>query len=119
MLAEQATGTLERRYQGELLDVAFDFGQRLLPAFSASPTGLPYAWCVWWRVCRPSTQPRVNLKTGVRPDEVTESNSAACGTLLLEFGVLSRLTGAYVGWCAGSKSVPACLNTTYRRGRAL
>lgn len=37
---------------------------------------------------------RVNLKTGVRPEEVTESNTAACGTLLLEFGVLSRLTGA-------------------------
>ena len=36
---------------------------------------------------------RVNLKTGVRPEEVTESNTAACGTLLLEFWVLSRLTG--------------------------
>jgi mannosidase alpha-like ER degradation enhancer 1 len=29
-------------YHGELLDMAHDLGQRLLPAF-ATPTGLPYA----------------------------------------------------------------------------
>lgn len=29
-------------YRGELLDLAYDLGQRLLPAF-ATPTGLPYA----------------------------------------------------------------------------
>lgn len=29
-------------YQGELLDMAYDLGVRLLPAFS-TPTGLPYA----------------------------------------------------------------------------
>jgi ER degradation enhancer, mannosidase alpha-like 1 len=29
-------------YRGELLDMAYDLGERLLPAFS-TPTGLPYA----------------------------------------------------------------------------
>ena len=38
--------------QGELLALAQDIGDRLMPAFSESPTGLPYAW--------------VNLRHGVR-----------------------------------------------------
>ncbi len=48
MLAEKATSEsrLTVKYKGELLDVAYAFGRRLLPAFDASPTGLPYAWCV-------------------------------------------------------------------------
>jgi hypothetical protein len=59
-----------------LLKLADDLGHRLLPAFD-SPTGLPYVF--------------VNLKTGkVRG---VESNPAETGTLLLEFGTLSKLTG--------------------------
>lgn len=59
-----------------LLALAKDLGTRLLPAFD-SPTGLP------WRY--------VNLKTGkVRG---ADSNPAETGTLILEFGTLSRLTG--------------------------
>jgi len=59
-----------------LLELATDLGKRLSPAF-ASPTGLPYQF--------------VNLKTGkVRG---VESNPAETGTLLLEFGTLSKLTG--------------------------
>lgn len=38
--------------QGELLSLGQELGNRLLPAFLASPTGLPYAW--------------VNLRHGVR-----------------------------------------------------
>src|SRR5271157_4437191 len=58
-----------------LLALAQDLGNRLLPAFD-SPTGMPYV--------------EVNLKTGkVRnPD----TNPAEIGTLLIEFGTLSKLT---------------------------
>lgn len=59
-----------------LLALAQDLGNRLLPAFN-SPTGMPYAY--------------VNLKTGKVRDPKT--NPAEVGTLLLEFGTLSKLTG--------------------------
>jgi mannosidase alpha-like ER degradation enhancer 2 len=58
-----------------LLRLASDLGTRLLPAFE-SPTGMPYV--------------NVNLKTG--QGQGTKSNPAEIGTLLLEFGTLSRLT---------------------------
>ncbi|CAL8468306.1 g7846 [Coccomyxa elongata] len=67
-------------YSGGLLDLALDLGRRLLPAFAASPTGLPYAW--------------VNLRHGVfRNETEVETNTAACGSFTIEMGVLSRLTG--------------------------
>jgi ER degradation enhancer, mannosidase alpha-like 2 len=59
-----------------LLNLADDLGTRLLPVFN-SPTGLPYRF--------------VNLKTGAVKGEV--SNPAETGTLLIEFGTLSKLTG--------------------------
>jgi Glycosyl hydrolase family 47 len=59
-----------------LLSLADDLGTRLLPAFN-SPTGMPYVY--------------VNLKTGAVRGE--ETNPAEVGTLLLEFGTLSKLTG--------------------------
>ncbi len=59
-----------------LLRLAEDLGRRLLPAF-ASPTGMPYMY--------------VNLKTG--KTRGARSNPAEIGTLVLEFGTLSRLTG--------------------------
>jgi len=59
-----------------LLQLAEDLGNRLLPVFN-SPTGLPYMY--------------VNLRTGQVRDPVT--NPAETGTLLLEFGTLSKLTG--------------------------
>ena len=58
-----------------LLELAEDLGNRLLPAFN-SPTGMPYVY--------------VNLKTGKTRDAV--SNPAEIGTLLIEFGTLSKLT---------------------------
>ncbi|HWS87076.1 MAG TPA: glycoside hydrolase family 47 protein [Pyrinomonadaceae bacterium] len=67
--AYQLTG--DRR----LLRLAEDLGNRLLPAFD-SPTGIPYRF--------------VNLRTGKVRGEVT--NPAEAGTLLLEFGTLSKLT---------------------------
>lgn len=59
-----------------LLHKAEDLGRRLLPVFD-SPTGLPYV--------------EVNLRTG--KTRGTKTNPAETGTLLLEFGTLSKLTG--------------------------
>lgn len=59
-----------------LLAKAHDLGKRLLPAFD-SPTGLPYV--------------EVNLRTGKTRNPKT--NPAETGTLILEFGMLSKLTG--------------------------
>ena len=58
-----------------LLNLAEDLGRRLLPVFD-SPTGMPYRF--------------VNLKTGKVRDP--DSNPAETGTLLIEFGTLSKLT---------------------------
>lgn len=58
-----------------LLALAEDLGTRLLPAFN-SRTGIPYRF--------------VNLKTGKVRD--AETNPAEAGTLLIEFGTLSKLT---------------------------
>ncbi|MEA2603949.1 MAG: degradation enhancer, mannosidase alpha-like 2 [Acidobacteriota bacterium] len=58
-----------------LLRLAEDLGKRLLPVFD-SPTGMPYMY--------------VNLKTGKTSG--ARSNPAEIGTLLLEFGTLSKLT---------------------------
>ncbi|RMZ92195.1 hypothetical protein DV736_g588, partial [Chaetothyriales sp. CBS 134916] len=89
-------------YNGQLLRLAHDLGTRLLPAFW-TPTGIPY--------------PRVNLRTGIPfyansplnydPEqgqcdaqqqqqgtpEITETCSAGAGSLVVEFSLLSRLTG--------------------------
>jgi glycosyl hydrolase family 47 len=59
-----------------LLALAENLGNRLLPVFN-SPTGMPYV--------------NVNLKTGAVSGE--ETNPAEVGTLLIEFGTLSKLMG--------------------------
>ncbi|KAF9434034.1 alpha mannosidase-like protein [Entomortierella beljakovae] len=66
-------------YNDELLVMAEDLGKRLMKAFENTPTGIPW--------------PRVNLRRGVLPEESPETCVAGAGSLLLEFGVLSRLTG--------------------------
>ncbi|KAI5296491.1 alpha mannosidase-like protein, partial [Ascosphaera atra] len=89
-------------YDGQLLRLAVDLAYRVLPAFY-TPTGLPY--------------PRVNLRHGVpfyvnspfnsklrrqlskaqkerkAAAETAETCTAGAGSLVLEFGALSRLTG--------------------------
>jgi len=62
--------------EGRLLDLAVDLADRLLPAFD-SPTGMPYT--------------TVNLRTGAVKG--ADSNPAEVGSLTLEFGMLSALTG--------------------------
>jgi mannosidase alpha-like ER degradation enhancer 2 len=78
-----------------LLALAEDLGNRLLPVFD-SPTGMPYRF--------------VNLKTGKVRD--AESNPAETGTLLIEFGTLSRLTGRPVFY---DKAKRALVETFKRR----
>ncbi|APA10069.1 hypothetical protein sscle_05g048390 [Sclerotinia sclerotiorum 1980 UF-70] len=86
------------KYDGQLLRLALDLAERLLPAFYTA-TGMPY--------------PRVNLRHGIPfyvnsplhegsdlgdfmergVPEITETCSAGAGSLVLEFTTLSRLTG--------------------------
>ena len=77
-----------------LLDLADDLGKRLLPVFD-SPTGLPYKF--------------VNLKTGKTREAI--SNPAETGTLLIEFGTLSKLTGRPVYY----EKAKRALVETYKR----
>ncbi len=60
-----------------LLDLAQDLTNRLLPAFTQSPTGMPYRF--------------VNLKTGAVREP--ESFPAEVGSYMPEWGRLSKLTG--------------------------
>ncbi|KAJ1527026.1 hypothetical protein ONE63_008570 [Megalurothrips usitatus] len=69
-------------YNDELLHLAQDLANRLLPAFTESGSGIPY--------------PRVNLRHGRRsvPSAAArsaETCTAGAGSLVLEFGLLSRL----------------------------
>jgi mannosidase alpha-like ER degradation enhancer 2 len=73
-----------------LLDLADNLGNRLLPVFN-SPTGMPYRF--------------VNLKTG--KTRGVESNPAEIGTLLLEFGTLSKLTGKTIYYDKAKNAVVA------------
>ncbi|KAK6924892.1 Glycoside hydrolase family 47 [Dillenia turbinata] len=73
-----ATRLLQGTYENQLLVLAEDLGGRFLRAFD-TPTGLPYAW--------------INLKHGVMEHETTETSTSGCGSLILEMGALSQLTG--------------------------
>ena len=66
-------GTKEKK----LLALAKDMADRLSPAFTKSPTGMPYRF--------------VNLKTGAMRDPV--SFPAEIGTYIAEWGTLSKATG--------------------------
>ena len=81
-----------------LLNLAEDLGSRLLPVFD-SPTGLPYVY--------------VNLRSREVRDAVT--NPAETGTLLLEFGTLSKLTGKPIFYEKAKRS----LVETYKRRSAI
>jgi hypothetical protein len=80
-----------------LLKLAEDLGTRMLPAFD-SPTGLPYV--------------NVNLRTGKAKGN--GSNPAETGTLLIEYGTLSKLTGNPVFY---DKAKRALVETYKRRSK--
>ena len=73
-----------------LLELADELGTRLLPAFN-TPTGMPYVF--------------VNLKTGAVKG--VESNPAEIGSLLIEFGTLSKLTHKPVYYEKAKKALVA------------
>ena len=72
----------------KFLTLAEDLGRRLLPAFK-TPTGMPYRY--------------VNLRTGATRDAI--SNPAEIGTLIVEFGALSRLTGQPIYFDTAKKAL--------------
>lgn len=82
----------------KFLALAEDLGNRLLPVFE-SPTGMPYV--------------NINLKTGTVDRRV--SNPAETGTLLIEFGTLSGLTGNDLYFRKAKKALTA----TFERRSAI
>ncbi|ODN96946.1 hypothetical protein I350_07921 [Cryptococcus amylolentus CBS 6273] len=79
VVEEEAVDEVDvKRYKGRMLELAEDLGKRMLPAFKTG-AGLPYA--------------RVNLRHGVESREGAETCTAGAGSLILEFALLSRLTG--------------------------
>ena len=66
------------QYDGILLEMAVDMGNRLLPAFDTA-TGIPYG--------------TVHLQEGVPVGETPVASLAGAGTLVLEWELLSQLSG--------------------------
>src|SRR6266705_1593940 len=82
-----------------LLHLAEDLGNRLLPVFD-SPTGLPYRY--------------VNLKTGKVRGNVT--NPAEAGTLLIEFGTLSKRTHKRIFYDKAKRALVEIYNRRFSIG---
>ncbi|MFD9125611.1 glycoside hydrolase family 47 protein [Kitasatospora sp. NPDC059571] len=74
-----------------LLTRCRELADRLLPAFTRSPTGMPYRY--------------VNLRTGAVSG--TTSPLAEIGSNVLEFGLLSQLTGDQKYWDAAKRALRA------------
>jgi len=77
----------------KFLELAEDLGKRLVKGFE-SKTGMPYQF--------------VNFKTGEVKGKV--SNPAEIGTLMLEFGMLSKLTGNPVYYDKAKNAFVECYN---------
>lgn len=75
-------------HEPKFLALAEDLGQRLLPAFD-TPTHMPYRF--------------VHLRTGAKQDKV--SNPAEIGTLMLEFGALSKLTNKPIYYDTAKRAI--------------
>jgi ER degradation enhancer, mannosidase alpha-like 2 len=69
---------------------ATDLANRLLPAFD-TPTGIPYRY--------------IHLQTGEKRDSL--NNPAEAGTLMLEFGTISKLTGSPIYYDKAKKAMMA------------
>lgn len=77
-----------------LLALAHELADRLLPAFTKSPTGIPYRF--------------VNLKTGAVRDATTFP--AELGTYISEFGTLGGAVGDRRYYDAAKKAAKACFD---------
>ncbi|MFK0170449.1 glycoside hydrolase family 47 protein [Streptomyces sp. NPDC090306] len=78
----------------KLLELAVDAADRLMPAFTKSPTGMPYTQC--------------NMATGAVSGSTPPL--AEIGTNILEFGILSKLTGDGKYYAAAKKAFRAALS---------
>jgi hypothetical protein len=76
LLADNPHLDLMDGYNGELLEMAVDLGDRLLPAFN-TPTKIPVHM--------------INLRNGMPRKKSKSTCTAAAGTLALEFGLLSKV----------------------------
>jgi mannosidase alpha-like ER degradation enhancer 2 len=85
-------GGLESAYEldgdPKFLSLAKDLADRLLPAFN-TPTGIPYRY--------------VHLQSGALRDSL--NNPAEIGTLMMEFGKLSKLTGIQKYYSTAKKAM--------------
>jgi len=79
-------------YNSELVTLATNLANRLLPAFQTK-TGIPYS--------------RINLRYGVEKNEIRYTCTACVGTLLLEFGLLSHLIAHVKDEKAANKALNA------------
>ncbi|TDH68517.1 hypothetical protein CCR75_000475 [Bremia lactucae] len=88
-------------YDGALLLLATDLGNRLMPAFD-TVTGIPYG--------------TVNLKNGVPNGETPVASTAGAGSLSIEFTMLSALTGEPKYATASRGAVRALFQRRSKRG---
>jgi len=102
-IAIRIMGSLLSAYQTDgdkrFLILATDLGNRMLPVFE-SPTGMPYRY--------------VNLITGKVHGNVT--NPCEIGSMLLEYGMLSKLTGNPIYYEKCKKGVVALYNLRGKTG---
>lgn len=102
-IAIRIMGGLLSSYQLEgdkrFLNLAIDLGNRMLPVFN-SPTGMPYRL--------------VNLRTGKVSGNVT--NPCEIGSMLLEYGMLSKLSGNPIYYEKCKKGVVAAYNLRGKTG---
>lgn len=102
-IAIRIVGGLISSYQLDgdkrFLDLAVDLADRLMPVFD-TPTGIPYRL--------------VNLKTGAIEGNVT--NPCEVGSMLLEYGMLSKLTGNPIYYEECKRGVVAMYNLRGKTG---
>ena len=75
----------------KFLSLATDLANRMMPAFN-TPTGMPYRY--------------VHLQTGKIRDSI--NNPAEIGTLMMEFGKLSKVTGNNAYYEVAKKAIMEC-----------
>ncbi len=77
----------------KFLELAIDLADRMMPAFK-TPTGMPYRY--------------IHLQTGKISDSI--NNPAEIGSLMMEFGKLSKLTGNVKYYEAAKKAIMTVYN---------
>jgi len=83
----------------KFLSLATDLANRMMPAFN-TPTGMPYRY--------------VHLQTGKIRDSI--NNPAEIGTLMMEFGKLSKLTGNNAYYSVAKKAIMECYQRRSKLG---